>query len=452
MENENLNFNGLSQKKESPFNKKLGLKVIVMAVIVLLLLIPKALIEGTISEREDTARNAMSEVFSKMGGEQTIVGPYFSFGCIEKDRVKTVDDGYQVVESPFSMFLLPNTLNVEGDVQTSRRHRGIYEVVTFNSPLEIKGDFAFSESDEAEILKHNSTGLVKICFDISDLKGVSDEVKLTLGNKEYSLVPDGDGLYGSVKRLSALIDQNVFENSKKMNFSMKLSLKGSESLQFVPVGKKTTLHLKSDCETPSFCGDILPVNAAVDGGGFDRRWEASYMNRSYPQLFRDDQFRSEVKSSSFGVNLLVPVGHYQKTMRCVKYCLLFIILTFAVFFFIELIQKKNIHPVQYTLVGLALMLFYSLLLSFSEHIGFMLAYVVSSVMTIALLSIYMSAVLKIRKTALCVGGMLAVLYVYIFVLIQMETYAMLAGSLGLFMILGVIMYFSQKIDWSNPQQ
>lgn len=451
MEREDSNLNGMTPKKDSSFNKKLGVKSIVMAVIILLLFIPKAMIEGTIREREQTANEAMSDIFSKMGGRQLVAGPYLNFGCVKKEKVRT-DDKYEIVEYANTMTLLPDFLNVSGDMKSSLRHRSIYEVMTYEVPLEINGSFVLSEDDEAQLSKRSATGSVKVCFDISDLKGVSGEVKLKLGDKVYCMVPDGYGLGRGVKRLSAQVDQSIFEQGKKVEFSMKLSLKGSESLQFVPVGKSTVARLKSDCDTPSFCGDILPSNSAAADGGFDRTWQTSYMNRSYPQFFEEDAYKSEISDSSFGVNLLVPVGHYQKTMRCVKYCILFIVLTFAVFFFIELIQRKNIHPVQYSLVGLALTLFYSLLLSFSEHIGFTPAYVVASAMTIVMLTLYTAAVLKIKKTAFCIGGMLAVLYFYIFVLIQMETYAMLAGSLGLFVILGAIMYISQKIDWSNSKK
>lgn len=450
MEREDFNLNEMTPKKESFSNKKLAIKMIVMAVIILLMFIPKALIESSISEREQTAREAMSDIFSKMGGQQLVTGPYLNFGCVQREKVKT-EDKYEVVEYANTMTLLPDFMNVSGDMKSSLRHRSIYEVMTYEVPLEINGSFVLSEDDEAQLSKQGATGWVKVCFDISDLKGVSGEVRLKLGDKEYCLVPDGYGLCSGVKRLSAQVDQAIFEQGKEVKFSMKLSLKGSESLQFVPVGKSTVVRLKSDCDTPSFCGDILPANPAVTDSGFDRTWQTSYMNRSYPQLFEEGSFKSEISDSSFGVNLLVPVGHYQKTMRCVKYCMLFIVLTFAVFFFIEMIQRKNVHPIQYLLVGLALTLFYSLLLSFSEHIGFTPAYVVAGGMTIAMLTLYTSAVLKIKKTAFCIGGMLAVLYLYIFVLIQMETYAMLAGSLGLFVILGIIMYFSQKINWSKSE-
>lgn len=155
---------------------------------------------------------------------------------------------------------------------------------------------------------------------------------------------------------------------------------------------------------------------------------------------------------SFGVDLLLPVQQYQQSIRSAKYAYLVIILTFVVSFFVEIIQKKNIHPFQYLLIGLALCLFYTLLIAISEHLGFTPAYLIAAVMTIVLLTLYMTGILKIRKTAFTIGGLLAILYLYIYVLIQMETYALLAGSLGLFIILATIMYYSQKVNWNGQQE
>ena len=176
-----------------------------------------------------------------------------------------------------------------------------------------------------------------------------------------------------------------------------------------------------------------------------------HLNRNYPQVLTEDNWNDEVDQSVFGVDMLMPVQHYQKSMRSVKYAMLIILLTFVVSFFVEVLQKKQVHPFQYLLIGLALCLFYSLLISISEHTGFTTAYTVASAMTVSLITCYMAGILKIKRTALTVGALLTCLYVYVFVLIQMETYALLAGSIGLFVILAVVMYVSQRIDWSGRE-
>jgi inner membrane protein len=182
--------------------------------------------------------------------------------------------------------------------------------------------------------------------------------------------------------------------------------------------------------------------------GFTGEWKIMHLNRNYPQAIYGDEWQHDLPASVFGVEMLIPVQHYQKSMRSAKYAILIILLTFVICFFVEAIQKKDIHPFQYLLVGLALCLFYALLVSISEHAGFCVAYAIASAMTVILLASYMAGVLKEKRMAFAVGGLLALLYLYVFVLIQMETYALLAGSIGLFVILAVIMYFSQRI-WQS---
>jgi len=187
----------------------------------------------------------------------------------------------------------------------------------------------------------------------------------------------------------------------------------------------------------------------VTDSGFVCDWKVMHLNRNYPQVLTGSDRQEAIEESVFGVDVLQPVKRYQQSMRSVKYAILIIVLTFVVCFFVEVLQRRHIHPLQYLLVGLALSLFYSLLLSISEHTSFGLAYLIAAVMTVSLITCYMAGVLKLRRTAMAIGGLLAGLYVYVYVLIGMESYALLAGSVGLFVILAVIMYVSQKIDWSG---
>ena len=205
--------------------------------------------------------------------------------------------------------------------------------------------------------------------------------------------------------------------------------------------------MTSNCTTPSFAGSFLPANREVTKDGFTSDWKVVQVNRNYPQVIAGNAYYRAVNDSKFGVNVLIPLQHYQKSMRTVKYAILIILLTFVVSFFVEMIQKKDIHPVQYLLIGLALCLFYSLLVSISEHTSFTIAYIIAALMTDGLITCYLAGVLKIKKTALAIGGLLLALYAFIFVLLQLESYALLAGSIGLFVLLAVLMHYSQKIDW-----
>ena len=224
---------------------------------------------------------------------------------------------------------------------------------------------------------------------------------------------------------------------------MKFSLNGSEQLLFATAARENKLQMQSSWPDPSFTGVKLPDTRELQDSGFVANWK--YMNRSVPQVW--DHTVYDLSASSLGADLLIPVDSYDKTERSVKYALLCIILTFAAFFLIETFYRKPLHLIQYGLAGLALVLFYTLLLSISEYTGFNLAYAIAGVATISLVAWYMGSVMKSSKLALFISFVLAVVYGYIFIIIQLQDYALLMGSIGLFIALGIIMYFSRKLQW-----
>jgi len=232
---------------------------------------------------------------------------------------------------------------------------------------------------------------------------------------------------------------------EKLDFIFGISVNGIEEVTFGPIGKETNFHLNSSWKDPSFDGKFLPNKRKVNENGFSADWKVLHINRNYPQGWTGDDY--EVRGTSFGVKLQLPVDVYQKSMRVAKYAILFIVLTFLVFFFVEILNKILIHPIQYILVGLALVLFYVLLLAFSEQIIFDYAYILSAVMTISLILFYCRSILKSWALAAMTASILTVLYAFIFILIQIQDYALLFGSLGIFLILAITMYFSRKIDW-----
>lgn len=447
METQNFQEKGINStpNKES----KVGIKMAIIAVLSLILLIPMNMIKDLIIERQKTSENTICNVTEQWCSDQKIIGPTLMF---TETKIQTTEQDNEeakktIKKETSEVKILPKKLKITGDIQNKTRKKGLYEVSLYTSSIEMAGTFELDE----ETKKRLDNQTVDIQFEISDLKGITDEVVINMGGKQIELKPSGKGMSTEMNRLSGKIDIEELMDKEAIPFSMKLNIKGSQSLKFAPIGETTVVNLTSNSTSPSFVGNFLPDNHEIKPEGFSSDWKISYLNRNYPQEIDNHttNISDEIMESMFGVELLIPVQHYQKSMRCSKYAMLFIILTFAVFFFIENIQKKNIHPIQYLLVGLALTLFYSLLISLSEHIGFCPAYVVASAMTILLLTFYTAAVLGIKKTALYIGGSLTGLYIYIFVLIQMETYALLAGSLGLFCILAGLMYLSQKVNWNN---
>ena len=283
------------------------------------------------------------------------------------------------------------------------------------------------------------------------MRGISEQVSIAIDDSVYVFEPGMDGLGIKNTGVHTLVDLSSLKGEQKIPYEMKIRLKGSQSVNFTPLGKTTKVNLKANWNTPSFVGSFLPENRDVTADEFSAQWQVLNLNRNYSQVLVDPSAMvvSDIADSDFGVNLKVPVEQYQQSMRSAKYAVLIILLTFTVIFFTEIMEKTRIHALQYLLVGLALCLFYSLLLSISEHLGFNMAYLISAVLTIGLVSGHMLGIIKKKKPAFIMGGLLIILYVYIFILIQLETYALLAGSLGLFVILAAVMYFSKKIDWFN---
>jgi inner membrane protein len=237
----------------------------------------------------------------------------------------------------------------------------------------------------------------------------------------------------------------IIETGEAYSFSFDLNLNGSTGLLFSPVGEETSVQIESNWSNPSFAGGFLPSQREVDADGFRSEWNVLHLNRNFPQQWKGAN--KEVASTTFGVDLLLPVDEYQKTMRTAKYAIMFIGLTFLTFFMIELLSVNSIHPVQYLLIGFALLIFYTLLLSISEYVVFGLAYLIASVAIISLITIYSYTVLSDSSKTGVVFGILSLLYGYLYILLQLQDVALLMGSIGLFLVLACVMYLTRNIDW-----
>lgn len=419
-----------SEKKARP-----GLKLLLIVGMCVAFLIPQILIRNLVSERQSTERTAENEVFAKWGGEQTLIGPVievsYSLDSTAKER--------------FTMLLLPENLNIKGDVNTKALKRGIYDFTVYETSLDLTGQFKLPKDFETSA-KNNVWHFeeARILIDITHLRGLRDNVTFDLAGTQHNMDACTDPWNG----LSCSVDLSSLLEGEMLDFSVTLPFKGSGSLMIAPIGQTTTANISSDCVTPSFNGYYLPDERQVDNKGFQASWKVLAVNRSYPQLLALNNGNTALLSySTFGVELKVPVEQYQQTDRAVKYAFLIILLTFAAVFFVEMRKATPIHPVQYLLIGIALIVFYTLLLSFSEHMSFLLSYLIASIMTIGMIVVFMASVTKDRKTALGIGLLLIVLYTFVYVLLQLESYALLVGSVGIFIILGIAMFATQKIDW-----
>lgn len=421
-------------------------KIGAIVVIALLLLIPTSMIESLIFERENTQREAIVEVSSKWGEEQTLSGPFISIPYYRYVKEFSKKDSTEkVIQIKEYLHILPSELNISGNINPEKRYRGIYEIVVYNSKIDISGTFDNIDFSAFDIPMENILlDKAEFVVGIDDLRGIEEQVQLKWNNDEVSFNPgvsSNDVVRGGI---NALLTMKPDDNLK-YNFNFHLDLKGSQLLYFTPVGKVTDINISSEWNNPSFNGAFLPDSRQVTSKGFKATWNVLHLNRNFPQSWTNS--RHSIGESAFGIDLLLPVDSYQKSYRSIRYAILFIGFTFLVFFFIEVLNKIFIHPIQYILVGVALVVFYTLLLSISEHLKYNIAFIISALSTLLLVSGYVRAILKSGKLTMLISGILAVLYAFIFVIIQLQDYALLIGSIGIFIILGLVMYFSRKIDW-----
>lgn len=418
-------------------------KAFTIGALILFLLIPVWMIRDVIHERRQIQQEAIEEVSDKWSTAQTVTGPYLviraAIPAIKNGQIEGYADKYIV--------LLPDELSVDGQVYTETRRRGIYQINVYTSELTLSGTFSSRELKKyASVSQYLDFQQAACYLGVTDLRGISEQIGFRWNDTAYVFEPgiENGGLDNT--GVCATLDIGAVKTDT-VPFEIKLRLKGSQSLFFTPVGKTTKITLQADWNTPSFAGGYLPEAHQVNENGFTARWQILHLNRNYPQAFSQDESPFDVRKSAFGVNLRMPVETYQQAMRTAKYAVLIIALAFIVIFFVEIRNKKPLHVFQYFLVGMALCIFYTLLLALSEQVGFNEAYLIASALTVALVVFYLSGVLKRKQPALVIGGLLTMLYVYIYILIQLETLALLAGSLGLFIVLALVMYFSRKIDW-----
>jgi inner membrane protein len=429
---------------------KLIIKGIMILALVLLLLIPAYFVKDVISEREQRQKEAVAEVSSKWSGPQTVVGPVL---VIPYTETITAAGGGSSTVRHYAHFL-PDKLDIRCNVSPEKRYRGIYEVMLYSSQITLSGRFTPLPLEKVEIL--NSSIMwdeAYVSMGITDTRGLKNEMQINWNDSAITLNPPPSTTAGASDLFTAPLHLTATDAAEEMRFSSVIRLNGSERLLFSPVGKETTVEMESTWPDPSFSGSQLPVASDISKGGFSATWKSLSHTRRFPQYWIDDAYNAglhatnSIAQESFGADLFVPVSGYQKTMRSVKYAILCILLTFAAFFIIETVNKKSVHPVQYALIGLALILFYTLLLSFSEYTGFNAAYIIATVATISLIAWFVKDLLQSGRLTAVLSVVLVLMYSYVFTILQLQDYSLLLGSIGLFLTLGIVMHFSKKIKW-----
>jgi inner membrane protein len=440
-------------------NTSITARLLMVGFLTLILLIPLSYINSLIKERGDRQKDVVNEINSKWGKEVLLYGPilkipYKSYKETTIYNEKSKKHKTEIETNIEYAFIFPEQLNVTSNVNSKKLKRGNFESAVYTSVMKLKGFFIEPNLTtknilDKDILWNKATYIVKT----SNLKGIKGETKINSNGKDYTFETNFNE---QTRNTLDELESNYIKESDvpktdedKMSFDLNITFDGSELLQIIPIGKTTHLKMASNWGNPSFIGEFLPIDSSkkITQNSFDAEWKVTHLNRAFSQQYLNAI--PDLKRYAFGAKFLIMVDEFQQSERSAKYGFLVIGLTFLLFFLIQTLSKINIHPFQYLMIGLALTMFYTLLVSISEHSNFLKAYTIAGSSVIILITLYSKSILNYWKFPILISLSLTALYIFIYTIIQLENYALLVGSIGLFIILAIVMYVSRKIEWTN---
>jgi len=427
-------------------DRKLLYKIVVIVGMSLFLLVPLALIEGQIRERSQRQYQVQQNIAESSAAAQTLIGPLIVLRYRERLRetrvapeTGKVTESTRVVEQ--RRLIAPESLEIDGAIQVETRQRGIYQARLFHLDSQVAGRFRFSApppSGEAELLDLQATLVVGL----SDPRGVVSDPEVTINGQRHRFA--SGKIDPEIMPLQPLtVELGRLEAGKAQDFALAfpLRLSGTTRLAVAPVGDSNRIGLKSAWPHPNFGGRFLPRERSIGSDGFAARWEISHLARNFDNALKPNSGEALV------IDFIDPVNVYLQAERAVKYGALFIALTFAGFFLTEILRRAAIHPLQYLLVGLALAMFFLLLIALSEHLSFALAYALAAVACIGLIAHYLAGALGGWRRGAAFGGGLCGLYGVLYGVLLAEDNALLMGSLLLFLALATVMLATRRLDW-----
>ena len=423
------------------------IKAVTIGFIILILIVPLTLLQGLVTERSGLREQAYVRVAEGWGGSSVVGGPML---VVPTEEIILDDNRQKVVKVVRrDLYALPSQLDVRVTMQmdSEQRYVGIYAVPVYLSNVDMTGQF-----DLAALRRYaNREGVTylwkeaRLRLPLSQSRSLRKVAAARFGTTSLKLGPAGPGLYRGVE---SFVDLSEYAEAVAAPFAFNTVVAGSRDFSVLPVGSTTTVQIRSDWPHPSFQGAFLPAKRTIDASGFDAHWQVLELNRSYPSLWSDGEVNEEAMLESvIGVGLYQAVDVYQRGERAVKYALLFIALTFLTFFAWEQISRARMHPLQYLLVGLALSTFYLLLIALSEHLRFLLAYLIAATSLVSLIAIYIAGALSSAKRGAVAGSAMTIVYGLLYALVLSEDYALLLGAIILFVALAAVMLATRRIDW-----
>lgn len=424
---------------------KLYIKLAAIAVLSLLLLLPLSMIESQIAARSARQSEVIHNIAESAAGAQTLVGPVLAIRYRERIARKSTDkqgEEYEIVER--TKIIPPQQLGVEGEISTEVRSRGLYQARLFHLGARLSGNIDIPSQLGVDSVRNLIDARADLVFGIADPRGVSNNPEVTINGRKHHFLP---GTNNAIAGQGVHIPLGAIEvaGNQHYDFSIPLTLTGSERLAIAPTANATTVSLKSNWPHPSFQGRFLPSSRTVSHDGFDANWQVSHLARNLDRALAAGT--PGAASETLDISFVSPVNVYLKAERAVKYGVLFVVLTFAAFFLTEILRRLPIHPMQYLLVGLALAIFFLLLIALSEHFPFIVSYAVSAFACIVLIGTYLAGALGSRLRGAVFGGGIAALYGVLYGVLISEDNALLMGTLILFVALGATMLATRRFDW-----
>jgi inner membrane protein len=422
--------------------------------LILILLIPIGIIDDLVGERQMRQHTVRAEISEIWGRAQSVFGPVLILPYRLPVKTEDSDGNVTMTHTEGRAFILPERLEVEAAIAPEVRYRGIFEAVVYKSDLELSGHFAYPDFAgmglvDAEILWDRAL----LAAGISDLRGTGNDLRVRLGKMHADFVPGatspdiGSGIHAAVRQAF----RTVWKEDEILPFAYALDLAGSERLSFTPSAKETMVTLKSTWPHPRFDGAWLPISRSVGANGFEAQWEISWFGRDFPQEWTESDntgnLSHRIGQSRFGASLITPVDFYLKSERSVKYALLFILLIFASVFILEVVVPVRVHLIQYALVGFAMTIFYLLLLALAEVMGFAAGFTLAALASAAMVTLYLGRAMRSIGRGVQLAAVQAGIYGFLYIVLQLEDYALLAGAVGQVAALAAVMYASRDIDW-----
>ena len=450
------------QKKVSRFVSSGGFKIVMLIILILLLLIPVAMVRSLINERSVRSDTAERSIMEAWGSQFVLYGPVIRIPVVEREEVITTTfdrgekiESVRVVQHNKTLWITPKDVDIRANFSAEKKRRGIFSVALFSGDVSLTGSFTFERAKDE--LKRNEAlypEQAEIIIGLASQKGIRRVIKADWNGSELFFKPGNRNFlldsYSDDNGVNAL---SPFKTTDINTFDIQFVVQGGKSMRILPIGETTLAHIQSDWPSPSFQGGFLPTTYTLSESGFNADWEISYLSRSIPLFWvtgeKDEKSSRPLRQELFGVNFFKPLDHYALNERAVKYAILFLVIPFLTLFFLEVFSQRSIHPAQYLLSGLANIIFYLLLLSISEHIPFSFAYLIAAAALTCMMSLYARSLVETWTRSAYMGLVMALLYLILYLTLNAEDWALLIGSIAAFMICGVVMFLTRKLDWNS---